>query len=270
MAKKATKKKVAKKAAKKKVTKKKSTTKKTAKKKVAKKAATSPKAEAVDQKARETLLKVVREDGFALQYVDYSVKLYLPAALNSLADLNEKGFLALKADREIVLAAVKQYGPALHHAAKSLKADREVVLEAVKQEGTALHHAAKSLKADREVVLEAVKQEGAALQYADKSLKADREIVLAAVKQNGYVLDYADKTLRADREVVMAAVKRNDISFRRPVILQRVSINFGVPPAAPRRQMRISTERLKREFPALQCLRSHGCQTTSWHRLSLM
>ena len=53
---------------------------------------------------------------------------------------------------------MKQSGYALQYADKSLKADREVVLKAVKQDGAALRSAAKSLKADREVALAAVKQ----------------------------------------------------------------------------------------------------------------
>tara|TARA_Y100000031_G_scaffold106091_1_gene116854 strand:- start:898 stop:2298 length:1401 start_codon:yes stop_codon:yes gene_type:complete len=169
--KKVTKKKATKKkATTKKATKKKSTTKKVAKKKVAKKAATPPKAEAVDQEARKALLKAMKEgDSWKLEHADKS----------------------LKADREIVLAAVKQDGYALEYAAKSLKADREVVLKAVKEEGLALEYAAKSLKADREIVLAAVKNNGNALEYAAKSLKADPDIVLAAAKANGGALEEA-------------------------------------------------------------------------------
>ena len=43
---------------------------------------------------------------------------------------------------------------------KQPRSDREVVLAAVKQEGSALMHAAEPLKDDREVVLAAVKQNG--------------------------------------------------------------------------------------------------------------
>ena len=40
-------------------------------------------------------------------------------------------------DKEMVLAAMKQNGVALKHAAESLRADRNFVLEAVKQNGAA-------------------------------------------------------------------------------------------------------------------------------------
>ena len=94
--KKAAKKKTTKKKAAKKVTKKKAASKKVgkkvAKKKVTKKAATTPKAEAVDQKAKKAFLKALKNDDlYALRDADKS----------------------LKADRETMLAAVKQYGNAL-------------------------------------------------------------------------------------------------------------------------------------------------------------
>ena len=116
-------------------------------------------------------------------------------------------------NREMVLAAVKQYGVALRDAGERLKADRQIVLAAVDKRGMALRYATKRLKVDLEVVLVAVKQNGHALQYATKPLKANREVVLAAVDQNGMALRYAAEPLRADREVVLAAVKLNGLAL---------------------------------------------------------
>ena len=123
----------------------------------------------------------------------------------------------LEADREVVLAAVKQNGWAIQYASVQLKADREVVLAAVKQNGLALNYASVELRADREVVLAAVEEDGWALKYASAELRADREVVLAAdrevvltaVKRNGWALDYASVELQADRDVVLAAVKQD-------------------------------------------------------------
>ncbi len=149
-------KKVTKKKATKKKASKKKVTKKAAKKKVTKKAATTPKAEAVDQKAKKAFLKALKNDDlYALRDADKS----------------------LKADRETMLAAVKQNGGALSYAAKVLQADRRLVLAAVKQNGSALEYAAKSLRADREIVLAAVKQDGEALQYAAPALQQDEELL---------------------------------------------------------------------------------------------
>ena len=54
----------------------------------------------------------------------------------------------LRADREVVLAAVSQNSEALECAAEELRADREVVLAAVSQNGEALGDAAEELRAD--------------------------------------------------------------------------------------------------------------------------
>ena len=59
-------------------------------------------------------------------------------------------------DREVVLAAVQEWGLELQFASAALRADREVVLAAVQRDGLALEHASAELKADREVVLAAV------------------------------------------------------------------------------------------------------------------
>ena len=70
----------------------------------------------------------------------------------------------------------------LADADEKLKADKEVVLAAVKQNGLALEYADKKLKADKEVVLAAVKQDADALRFADKKLRADKKIVMAKTK----------------------------------------------------------------------------------------
>jgi hypothetical protein len=101
---------------------------------------------------------------------------------------------------------VQQYGHALHYAAAPLRADREIVLAAVQQDGLALHYAATPLMADRDIVLAAV-QHDFALKYAAAPLRADREIVLAAVQQHGGALEFTTAELRGDAQVVLAAVK---------------------------------------------------------------
>ena len=98
------------------------------------------------------------------------------------------------------------------HAAKqrnadaALKADKDVVLAAVAQDGLALEYASAALQADRDVVLAAVAQSGWGLQYASAALKADRDVVLAAVTQEGYALAYA------------SAAPINDAAFLQPSV----------------------------------------------------
>ena len=119
----------------------------------------------------------------------------------------------LKADREIVLAAIKNHGCSLEYASEELKTDREVVLAAIKNNGESLKYASEELKTDRELVLAAVKNKGWSLVYASQELKADREIVLAAVKKYGESLKYASQKLKSDREIVLAAVKNHGQSL---------------------------------------------------------
>ena len=83
---------------------------------------------------------------------------------------------------------MRQDGRALEYAAEPLRADRELVLEAVRQNGRALEFAGKPLKADRELVLEAVRQEGVALEYADQLLQADPLLHESSVAANPFAV----------------------------------------------------------------------------------
>ena len=119
-------------------------------------------------------------------------------------------------DREAVLAVVQQSRvwcapkPQLGYASAEVQADREVVLASVKRFGPALRYASTELQADREVVLAAVKKQGYVLHYASTEMLSDREIVLAAMQNEcdvARVLPYVSAELQADREVVLTAVK---------------------------------------------------------------
>jgi len=152
----------------------------------------------------------------------------------------------LRADKEVVLAAVAQNGLALLDAHEAFRSDKEVVLAAVAQHAIVLHLASPALQSDREVVvtalaaagpgfverliegpmglpqglwrdlkedkdfvLEAVAQNGSVLKHASETLKADKSVVLAAVAQNGRVLEHASEALKADKAVVLTAVTQD-------------------------------------------------------------
>merc|ERR1712008_48463 len=76
---------------------------------------------------------------------------------------------------------VTQNGCALECAANGLKANREIVMAAVTQNGYALECAANELKANREIVMAAVTQNGCALQFAADNLRGDLDITLAYI-----------------------------------------------------------------------------------------
>ena len=99
--------------------------------------------------------------------------------------------------KEHALAAVTKEGYRLKYASEELRADKEVVLAAVKEYGDALEHAVPEVL-DKEVVLTAVKEYGGALEHASLEMCADKEVVLAAVKQYGDALQYASEELKND------------------------------------------------------------------------
>ena len=126
--------------------------------------------------------------------------------------------LLSNADREVVLAAVKEDGEALKEASDEHKSDREIVLAATQSCFWALKFASNELNADREFILEVVNSNGAALSNASNEMKADREIVLAALKQgmrltSGSIFQYASDDLKADREFVLAAINIDDTAL---------------------------------------------------------
>ena len=121
----------------------------------------------------------------------------------------------LRANHDIVKAAVTTYGDNLRYAATKFKNDKTLALIAVSREdfGNCLAFVSERLQNDRDVVLAAVKhpynddEDGSnPLRHASPELRADREIVLAAVAHSTGALEVASATLRGDHEVVERAV----------------------------------------------------------------
>ena len=126
----------------------------------------------------------------------------------------ERASKGLKADKEVVMTAVKKNGYSLQYASKSLKDDKSFFKAAIKLSGGyVLEYASKELKDDKQVVKTAVKNWGKALEYTSDNLRNDKEVVMAAVKSYGRALEYAFKELKADKQVVMAAVKQNGMAL---------------------------------------------------------
>jgi len=113
----------------------------------------------------------------------------------------------MRADPEIVLAAVRRDVDGLRHASQHLRRDRAFMLEAVRANGNVLRYAHEELRADQEFVLACVQLDADTLQHASEELRADRQVVMAAVQIDGYALEYASEELQRDRSVVLAAVR---------------------------------------------------------------
>ena len=125
--------------------------------------------------------------------------------------------LGHKADREIVLEAMKQNECVLQHAAPEQR-DCDDMLEAVKQSrGAASEH-----EADRESVLEAVNLNGDALGPPLEALKQkgfalNQEAIPEVVKQNGKPLSIGRR-----RRLIRSAVAAfsGGVAVERPRLLQ--------------------------------------------------
>ena len=116
----------------------------------------------------------------------------------------------LRADREVVLTAVRQYGLAVQHASHDLLADKDVALAAVQQDGNALQYLP-AFQSDMEVVLEAVKKDHDAVLWASPRLRWDSNFALRAVRANEMALDWvSDETglwgdIRAELQLAAAS-----------------------------------------------------------------
>jgi len=85
---------------------------------------------------------------------------------SALATLKKEGYLLrdmpqYQGDKELVLAAVKDYGLALKQASPALQADRQVVMAAVKNNGMAIDYASPALQKDKVIKKTAAAQEKA-------------------------------------------------------------------------------------------------------------
>ncbi len=157
---------------------------------------------------RAFALRVIGRNGQAFEAVDPALQNDKSFVIEAVRHEFVFGLTSetMRADRDVVLAALAANGIELRHAAAALRADRDVVLAAVRSNAFALEYAHASLRADRDVVRAAVESGGNALEFASKALQSDRRLVLAAVQSSGTALAHAHRRFRDDRDVVLAAV----------------------------------------------------------------
>ena len=120
--------------------------------------------------------------------------------------------------REDALKIVESDGCKLSELEDKYKADKEIVLLALKRCPLVLKFASQDLKKDKEVVSKAIKRDRSAFEFADESLKADREFVTEIRME----LKYLNDSFRKDKGFVINAVNHsaNDILFIDPTLLK--------------------------------------------------
>ena len=116
---------------------------------------------------------------------------------------------ALRADRDVVIKAVKQAGLALEFASEELRADKEVVIAAMQQNYRAIKFAANELKRDEDVIMSVLEEQFGVLRFADPEIFESRDFMEECIELHWQALQYAPKSLRSDRDFVMLAAKQD-------------------------------------------------------------
>ena len=137
--------------------------------------------------------------------------------------------------------AIEESGFAFEYASSELRANRVLILAAVKNFGYAFLYASDDLRADKDFVRQVVRYRGEALMYASKELRADRRLVIEAVRNNGLALRYADIKHQSDgilramagfsvshEELLLAAYNEFDQQNCDEILIASVSEELGV------------------------------------------
>jgi len=130
------------------------------------------------QTDRAIAMAAVAQNGEMLEYV--GKKLLADRDLVLLAAGSPRFSDEYMCRREGIGQSLDLHFSALRIAAPPLRADRRIVMAAVRRAGLELKYASPHLRGDRDVVLAAVRENGKALRYALAPLRADREVILAA------------------------------------------------------------------------------------------
>lgn len=175
------------------------------------------------QDDRVIVLAAVQQDSEALAYASSRLKNDLEVVM---AAVKRDGFSVRFAgrkiryeDRNVALAAVRQYGRSLVWLGP-FSNDQEVVLAAVHSDAWSLKFASPELAMDWHIIMAAVLNDPLALKLAARVLHNNpqsveaKRVALAAVTRDARALHYAPEWLRMDLQVVVAAVRQNSLALQ--------------------------------------------------------
>jgi len=158
----------------------------------------------------ELIRSLVATDGAVLRYTCEEIRAQKDIVLIALRDWAhalEYASPELKNDIELVTIAIKRNPTTIKYAGEEVRdTNRGIWQICLPKNGRLLFHAGPSIKQDRELVKMAVKNAGTALGYAHRSLQADRRIVKVAVRSDGRALPFASIELRNDPQLVTMAL----------------------------------------------------------------
>lgn len=125
-----------------------------------------------------------------------------------------------KANKNIILTAIKLDCSTYNYIPCALKNNREFTLEAVKQNGIILKDLLKSFMNDEEIVLEAIKQDSLSLNYVSDYFLNNRNFIFKLIDNNinykvkpASILHYLPYNIKYDREIVLKLIKSGSDSL---------------------------------------------------------
>ena len=140
----------------------------------------------------------------------------------------------LRANRYIVLAAVRTWGENLEFASDDLRNDKDVAIAAVQSTKEAYKYLSEELRDDEVIAFTAAKSEGRwedgarVLQYASERLRDIKGLVEYAVSHDGTEYQFASDRLKADPDIAKSAIESlpSSIEYVNPEILTKAMIEL--------------------------------------------
>lgn len=120
----------------------------------------------------------------------------------------------MRANSEIVQAALKNNGMSLEWASKDLRDDRSTVLFALDNNAAAHHYMGETLWRDRDIVKRVLNDDGMQLQKLADDFRKDRELVRIAINQNSRASEFMDSKFWSDPEIVKKLVNMNGLYIK--------------------------------------------------------
>jgi hypothetical protein len=143
-----------------------------------------------------------------------------------------------RADRDIVLEAVKNTGLAIRYASRSLRNDRDIAFFVIKGNPFGINvfdYINDSLKNDRELMLLAVALDGLILEQLNDNLKRDQELFLEAFLNNVESLKFADESLRKNKSFILKCIEVAEVIL--PEIHESLINDIDIKNAIERKKM---------------------------------
>jgi len=120
-------------------------------------------------------------------------------------------------DKELVISIVEWDWEDIQYCSTRLRDDFDVVMAAVRDYGLALHLASDRLKNNEEIVKRAITTYSYSYRYASKELKENPEIVEFAMNNSPYVYPDIPNNFQTNFDYAMAAVKKDWINYKKVV-----------------------------------------------------